>query len=105
MKIAVVLSNVETVEIPFGHLHQLDEVGLSTIYILLNEEEYQKAQENKFIVFDDSEPKTVIEHYQTQSSRLKFQVINTGKASSEEEKLNFYLNNTPTNHLINLFVC
>ncbi|CEK10755.1 hypothetical protein [Legionella hackeliae] len=104
-QIAVVLPNVEYHKPPFGHLHQLDKIGISNIYILLNEDEFQKANTDKSILFDNTEPKTIIEHYQSQSSRLKIRVVNTGGATMEEEKLHFYLENTQDQYLLNLFVC
>lgn len=104
-QIAVVLSNVEYHNLPFGHLHQLDKIGISNIYILLNEDEFQKANTNKSVLFDHTEPKTIIEHYQSQSSRLKIQVVNTGAATTEEEKLHFYLENIQEQYALNLFVC
>jgi hypothetical protein len=105
MKIAIILPNVEYTNIPFGHLYQLDKVGISNIVILLNEDEFKKAHTSKFIVFDHTEPQTVIEHYQSQSDRLKIEVINTGKATTEEEKLDFYLENAEGQYKLNLFLC
>ena len=105
MKMSVILPNVEYTNIPFGHLHQLDQVGISNITILLNDEEFEKAHSSKFEVFDDTEPKTVIEHYQSQSDRFKIEVINTGAASTEEDKLNFYLKHAKGESGLNLFLC
>lgn len=83
MSTAVILPNVEYTDMPFGHLYQLDTVGISNILILLNEEEFKKAHTTKFVVFEGTEPKTVIDHYQSQSDRLKIKVINTGSAKIE----------------------
>ncbi|MCL9682525.1 hypothetical protein [Legionella maioricensis] len=105
MKIAVILSNVEYINIPFGHLHQLDKAGIYNIIILLNEDEFRKAHTTRFVVFDHMEPKTVIEHYQSQSDRLKIEVINTGVATTEEEKLDFYLKQAEGQYKLNLFLC
>lgn len=105
MKIAVILPNVELTNIPFGHLHQLDQVGISNIIILLNEDELKKAQATKFVVFDDTEPQTVIEHYQSQSDRLKIKVINTGTATTEQEKLDYFLKHAEGQYKLNLFLC
>ncbi|KTD73161.1 hypothetical protein [Legionella tucsonensis] len=104
MKIAVILPNVELTNIPFGHLHQLDQVGISNIIILLNEDELKKTQATKFVVFDDTEPQTVIEHYQSQSDRLKIEVINTGTATTEQEKLDYYLKHAEGQYKLNLFL-
>ncbi|PWY55306.1 hypothetical protein DGG96_12625 [Legionella qingyii] len=106
MKTAVIWSNVEYTDIPFGHLYQLDKVGISNVIILLNEDEFKKAHEAKFVVFDDTEPQTIIEHYQSQSNRLKIEVINTGIASTEEEKLDFYLKkHAEEQYKLHLYLC
>lgn len=105
MKIAVIFANVEYIDLPFGHLYQLDKVGISNIIILLNEDEFEKAHTTRFVVFDHTLPQTVIEHYQSQSDRLKIDIINTGKATSEEEKLDFYLKHAEGQFELNLFLC
>lgn len=101
---AAVFSYVDYVNMPLAYLYQLQKIGIFNIYIILNEDEFKKAQSNKFILFDHSEPKTIIEHYQSQSSDLTIRVINSGKASTEEEKLAFYLENAKETHLLNLFL-
>ncbi|QMT60217.1 hypothetical protein [Legionella sp. PC997] len=98
MKTAVIWSNVEYLDIPFGHLYQLDKVGISNVIILLNNEEFKKAHETEFVIFDDTEAQTIIEHYQSQSNRLNIEVINTGTANTEEEKLDFYLKKHSEEH-------
>lgn len=106
MEISVILPTIEFNKIPpFGHLYQLDKVGILDVYILLNEHEFLKAHETKFVLFDYAEPKTILEHYQSYSAKLKIQVINTGTATTEEEKLHFYLKNAPKHYLLNLFIC
>ncbi|AWN74435.1 hypothetical protein LEAN103870_09990 [Legionella anisa] len=105
MKIAVILPNVEYTNLPFGRLHQLDKVGISNIIILLSDDELRKAQATQFVVFDDTAPQTVIEHYQSQSDRLKIEVINTGTATTEEEKLIYYLKYAEGQYKLNLFLC
>ena len=105
MKISVIFANVEYIDIPFGHLYQLDKVGISNIIILLNEDEFEKAHTARFVVFDHTQPQTVIEHYQSQSDRLKIDMINTGRATTEEEKLDFYLKHAEGEFQLNLFLC
>ncbi|MCW8443795.1 hypothetical protein OQJ05_06995 [Fluoribacter gormanii] len=106
MKTAVIWSNVEYSNIPFGHLYQLDKVGITNVIILLNDDEFKKAHKTKFVVFDDTEAQTVIEHYQSQSNRLKIEVINTGIASTEEEKLAFYLKkHAKKQYKLHLYLC
>jgi len=103
--IAIVLTHLEYSDIPFAHLSQLDKIGLVNIYILLDENETKKAEGTKFVVFDYTKPITILEHYQSQSSRLKFKVMNTGKTTTEEEKLYFYLQNVQEHHLMNIILC
>lgn len=104
MRIAAILTGVAS-PIPFGHLYQLDQVGISNIIILLNAEEFKKAQTTKCAIFDNTEPKTIIEHYQSQSSRLQIDIMNTETATTEEEKLNFYLKHAKDQYQLNLFLC
>lgn len=103
MRTAVILPTAKP--IPFGHLHQLDQVGISTIIILLDEAEFTIAKETTFSIFDNTEPKTLIEHYQSQSLQFKIELINTQKATTEEEKLNFYLKHAIEQYQLNLFLC
>ncbi|MCW8399677.1 hypothetical protein OQJ26_12835 [Legionella sp. PATHC038] len=105
MKIAVIFANVEYTDLPFGHLYQLDRVGISNIIILLNEDEFEKAHTTRIRVFDYTLPQTVIEHYQSQSDRLQIEIINTGRATTEEEKLDFYLKHAEGQYKLNLFLC
>lgn len=105
MHIVAILPNVEYNKLPLGHLHQLDSVGISNVVILLNDEEFKKAHTTRFVLFDDTKPRTVIEHYQTQSDRLKIEVINTGTATTEEEKRDFYMNHAKRQYKLNLFLC
>lgn len=102
-RIAIVLTHLEYNDIPFGHLWQLDETKLVNIYILLSEDEIQEAQNKKFKVFGDE--KNILAHYQSQSDRLKFTVMNTGKATTEEEKIIFYLDNVQEHNLVNIILC
>ncbi|WP_454782402.1 hypothetical protein [Legionella sp. WA2022007384] len=106
MKTAVIWSNIEYTDIPLGHIHQLDKIGISNHIILLSEHEYEKAHETQFVVFDDTEPQSIIEHYQSQNTHLKIQVLNTGIATTEEEKLNFYLKNyADQQYQLYLYLC
>lgn len=104
MRIRAILTGVAS-PIPFGHLHQLDQVGISNIIILLSAEELKKAYATKFILFDHTEPKTVIEHYQSHNSRSKIEIMNTESAITEEEKLNFYLKHAKDQYQLHLFLC
>ncbi|CEG55989.1 hypothetical protein [Legionella fallonii] len=72
---------------------------------MLNEGEFQKAHTTKFAVFDHTEPQTIIEHYQSQSDRLKIEVINSGNATTEQEKLDFYVSHAEGQYKLNLFIC
>ncbi|BCA95644.1 hypothetical protein TUM19329_20050 [Legionella antarctica] len=105
MKIAIIFPNVEYTNIPFGHLYQLAKVGISNIIILLNEDEFKKAHTTKFVVFDHTDPQTVIQHYQSHNDQLKIEVINTDKATTVEEKLDFYQRHAEGQYQLNLFLC
>lgn len=105
MKIAVIFLGMEYTDIPFGHLHQLDKIGIANIIILLNKDEFKKAHTTEFVLFDHTKPRTIIEHYQSQSDRLRIEVIDTGSATTEEEKLDFYLQHADGQYKLNLFLC
>lgn len=104
-KFAAIFTGFKYPEIPFERLNQLEKVGITNIYIILGQPEYKQAQEKRFQIFDDSEKKTILEHYKshTSKSRLQFHVLNAGEASSEKEKLHFYLNTVKEHYFTNLF--
>lgn len=105
--IAAVFTEVNYEEIPFERLNQLEKAGILNIYLVLSDEEFKLAQQQKIRLFDYDEPKTILEHYEShhENSRLIFHVMNSGNAKTEKEKLDFYLNNVQEQYLTNLFIC
>lgn len=104
-QIAIVFSHIEYVNIPFGHLHQLEKAGILNIYLLLSDAELKEAEQRKFRVFDYMVPQTILEHYKSFSDHLKIHVMNTEEATTEEEKLFFYLDNVQQQYDLNIFLC
>lgn len=90
-------------DISFRFLDELAEVGINDVVILLNAAEFEKANQTQFIVFD--KPRTIIEHYKNHNKHLKIKVINTKQVTTEQEKLEFYLNRAKGGFDLNLFLC
>lgn len=88
----------------FGHLYQLQELGLVNVYILLNEHEYNLAYTKRSTIFDFEDPKTIVEHYASTVPDIRFQFINTGCASDESAKLDFYIHRVKPDVLMSLYI-
>jgi hypothetical protein len=102
---SVVFSHFEKLP-PYRMLQEIEEVGIRDIYILLNQEEYEHAMEDKYQLLDNSEPLTFLGHYQSFSDKqlVQFHVIKTGDTKNDQEKLQYFIENNTDKYTVNIFV-
>lgn len=94
---------------PDTRLQQLDKVGIHTVYILVSHDELTNAKNNKYKLFDGDEDMTIIDYYHSylpkSEKQISFKIIDTKDITSEQDKIDYFLQNTNDDNLINLCFC
>jgi len=102
--IAAVFTHIEETP-PFTRLLQLEQAGIKTVYILLDKYTLKEARSKQIALIDSGAITDILNHYEKAAGTMRIEFWDTGDITQEADKLSFYLNNVPTNHALNIFIC